>query len=77
MTDQKESNILWLMVLVVGAVSICLSVSGRWPLNLFDAVFGISLSAIAGWKLWQRAAAGLPIATNARMAPAGWFRDRA
>jgi membrane protein implicated in regulation of membrane protease activity len=53
MTDQKESNILWLMVLLVGAVSVCLSVSGGWPINLFYAIFGVSLSVIAGWKLWQ------------------------
>ncbi|MES2471809.1 MAG: hypothetical protein V4601_03105 [Pseudomonadota bacterium] len=53
MTDQKESRILWLMALVVGAVSFALAFSAPRPLNLFYALFGLGLVAIAGLMVWR------------------------
>jgi Na+-driven multidrug efflux pump len=53
MTDQKESRILWLMALVVGAVSSALAFSAPWPLNLFYALFGLGLVAVAGLMVWR------------------------
>ena len=53
MTDQKENRILWLMALAVGAVSFGLAFKAPWPMNLFYALFGLGLMAIAGPMAWR------------------------
>lgn len=54
MTDQIESKILWLTVLLSSIVLIGLAFTVRAPLNIFDGVFGIGLALFALRKLTRR-----------------------